>query len=163
MGVFLVLLLPGLLGPVPEATAQSGQSKRQFDVADTWYLRSRTTGYSFRTAPPEGQPEQDRFQFYQHFDGAYTGMAQGKLDLRFSMRFADDWAMKANPTTPARLHMLYLQYHTPWRGRARLGRLFLQEGVANYTMDGLYLSLKPARRLRVRAWGGSRSPGDMRL
>ena len=77
------------------------------------------------------------------------------------MRFADDWAMNANPTTPARLHVLYLQYHTPWRGRARLGRLFLQEGVANYTLDGLYLSLKPTRRLRVRAWGGSHAPGDM--
>ncbi len=162
VGGFLVLLLTGLLLPPAPARAQSGQSPPAFDIADSWYLRSRTTGYSFRTAPPVGQPEEDHFEFYQHFDGAYSGMAHGKLDLRFSMRFADDWAMRANPTTPNRLHVLYLQYHTPWRGRARLGRLFLQEGVANYTMDGLYLSLKPTRRVRLRAWGGSHSPLDSR-
>jgi len=160
--VVSLLLLAGLWSPARVVGARAADAPTAFEVADSWYLRSRTTGYAFRTVPLEGQAEVDHFEFYQGLDGAYSGMARGKVDLRFSMRFADDWAQRANPTTPARLHVLYLQYHTPLRGRARLGRLFLQEGVANYTMDGLYFSLKPARRLRVRAWAGTHSPLDSR-
>ncbi len=160
--VLLLVLSSAFLFSPPARAQTEAKKNTAFSSAETWYLRSRSTGYAYTTAPRTAvTDEMNHFEFYQHLDGAFSGMAQGKLDFRFSGRFADDFDMRANPTTPHRLYSLYLQYHTPRRGRVRLGRLFVQEGVANYTMDGLYVACKPTRRLQLRAWGGARSPYNM--
>lgn len=162
----LLLLFGSSLLVSPPARAQTESQTRsgnaEFGHAQSWYFRTRTTGYAYTTAPKDAiDDETNHFEFYQYLDGAVSGFAQGKLDLRLSGRFADDFAFKANPTTPYRLYSGYLQAHLSRRDRLRLGRLFVQEGVANYTMDGLYLALRPTPRLKLRAWGGARSPYNM--
>jgi hypothetical protein len=39
--------------------------------------------------------------------------------------------------------------------------MFLHEGPASATLDGLYLSVTPIRRVELRLWGGVRAPADL--
>ncbi len=148
----LILSVGLLMAVVSESARASG-------VEDTWFVRSRTQGYSFQTVDPgETTKTEDHFEFYQHFDGAWNGMGNGKWDIRFTTRFANDLAVGYEAIQPDRLHSFYVQYRFARGTRARLGRMFVQDGPASYTMDGLHLAWKPTHRLEFRGWGGSRSP-----
>jgi len=153
--IALVLLIVGLPLGANQATAQStGRA-----IEDSWFLRSRTDGYAFQTvAPGESTQTQNHFGLYQYLDGAWNNLGNGKWDVRFSTRFADDLDVSGEFLQPDRLHTAYVQYRFGRASRARLGRMFVQDGPASYTMDGLHLAWSATRRLQFSAWGGSRSP-----
>lgn len=125
----------------------------------SWWLNLRTTGYTYQSQNA-GEPKLDRFGFYQGFDGAVSGLAQGKLTLRLSGRVADDLSLKDKTTDRGRLYVAQLEARPTSNLTARLGRQFLQEGSTGLGLDGLWASWRPSRIWDARVWGGASAPLD---
>lgn len=143
-------------GVVAEAATPADPGGRQ--AATAWWFRLKSTGYSSQTERPPGSAE-DRFGFYQVYDGTVSGLADGRLSFRAAGRFADDLAGADLLTDRNRLYNGYAQWSTrTWRSRTRLGRQFLQEGPTSLTLDGLFLSVHPHARFELKGWGGARAP-----
>lgn len=123
----------------------------------SWWLRLRTTGYAFQTEPILGTAV-DRFGAYQSFDGAASGLADGRIAFRASGRFADDLYLEDRSTDRARLFTGYVEVRPGARTSARLGRQFLQEGGTGLTLDGLLFEARSTRRWDAKVWGGARAP-----
>jgi hypothetical protein len=125
--------------------------------ATSWWLRLRTTGYAFQTETRSGATL-DRLGAYQQIDGAVSGLANGRLSMHVSGRVHDDLSLSEKVNDRARLYSGYLSAMITPRLSARLGRQFVQEGVAGLTVDGLSVSFSPAGPLRARVYGGARAP-----
>jgi hypothetical protein len=125
----------------------------------SWWLHSRSTGYAFQTEDADGV-ELDRFGAYQEFDGNLWGLAGGWLSVRASGRFADDLSLAERTTDRSRLYVGHIETRPGARWTARLGRQFLQEGVTGLTLDGLWFSARPSRKIEARLWAGARAPLD---
>ncbi len=123
----------------------------------SWWLNLRSTGYLHQTADDTGI-QQDHFKAYQHVSGTVSGLAGGRVTLRASGRLADDLSDDGYARENARLYTGYAEFKATPRLRARLGRQFLQTGVAGLSMDGVWVSMRPQRRWDISAWGGARSP-----
>ncbi len=125
----------------------------------SWWVQLRSTGYAYQTVDADGA-RLDRFGAYQGFSGAATGLAGGRLTLRMAGRFADDLYLKERTTTRGRLYAGQLEARPGGGLTARLGRQFVQEGVAGLTLDGLWLAMRLSSRWDARLWGGARAPLD---
>ena len=125
----------------------------------SWWLHLRSTAYALQTEDASGATL-DRFPAYQDFDGALSGLANGKLAFRFGGRVADDLSLKEKNTDRARLYVGQIEARIDPRFTARLGRQFVQEGPTGLTLDGLWLSARPADRWQAQIWGGARAPLD---
>lgn len=123
----------------------------------SWWLQLRTTGYAFQTDDGSGATL-DRFGAYQSFDGAVTGLADGRVGFHASGRFADDLYLEQGTTDRSRLTSGYLDARLVRRVSARFGRQFIQQGAMGLTLDGLLLTARPARGCDVALWGGARAP-----
>jgi hypothetical protein len=130
-------------------------------VPSSWWIAGRTTGYWFETLDPDTGTQLQRFSFYQTVDGSITRLASGHLDLRFAGRFADADRFPTVQTNDSRLYSSYAQVRFDPRALGRLGRMFVQEGPASLTLDGLWIGLQPARRIDLRLWGGTSAPEDL--
>lgn len=127
----------------------------------TWSAQLRSTAYFSEAAPPGSTEVESRAPFYENLYLGVGNLADGRLDLRFSGRYADD-AQFENAfdehdkwfTGYARLRL------DPWRTRIRAGRQFIQEGTVFSTLDGAWVALQPHRRLAVHGWAGSTAPND---
>lgn len=142
-------LLSALCGRAPGQTTPT-----------SWWVNLRSTGYIFQTEEIE-DAALDRFAAYQEVDGAVSGLAGGRVSLRFGGRAADDLILKRQVTDRARLFVGHAEARIDPRLTARLGRQFVQEGATGLTLDGLWLSASPARGWRAQLWGGARAPYDL--
>jgi hypothetical protein len=166
VGIAALALLAGPYpgGGVPPSAAQetgyvAGGGPGWVPVS--WWVAGRTTGYWFETLDPDTGTELQRFSFYQTVDGSISRLAGGHLDLRFAGRFADADRFPNVQTNDSRLYSSYAQLRfDPW-ARGRLGRMFVQEGPASVTLDGIWIGLQPARRLDLRLWGGASAPANL--
>ncbi|HZL85115.1 MAG TPA: hypothetical protein VFD07_07020 [Candidatus Krumholzibacteria bacterium] len=128
----------------------------------TWWVASRTTGYWYESIDPSTGVVLARANFLQNVDASVSRLWDDHLDLRFAGRYADADLYPIQPTNETRWTVGYAQVRaSSWQVRARLGRLFVQEGPAHHTLDGAWVKLNPARRVEVRAWGGSQAPADL--
>ena len=123
----------------------------------SWSLGLRSTGYAFQTEDRLGTGT-DQFRFYQQFAGSASGLAGGRITLRGSGRFASSPAASSTDFANARFYTGYLEARLASRGRVRVGRQFLQSGVAGLTLDGASLTYGLARGCEASAWGGARAP-----
>jgi hypothetical protein len=123
----------------------------------SWWFRLRTTGYAFQTEERSGA-SLDRLGAYQQFDGAVSGLADGRVSVQGSGRVYDDLYLAERTSDRARLYTGYVTARiAPWlKGKA--GRQFLQEGAAGLTVDGLWLSFGAKGPVTARVWGGARAP-----
>ncbi|MDO9172754.1 MAG: hypothetical protein Q7W29_13085, partial [bacterium] len=126
-------------------------------LAPAWNLSLRSTGYAYQTADPAGA-ETDHVDFYQEFAGGASGLAGGRLSLRASGRYATAPADAWTSRDRSRLSTGYLEARLGPRLRARLGRQFLQAGVAALTLDGAELTYGRGSAVAFSAWGGARAP-----
>jgi hypothetical protein len=150
LGVLSVgVVLACLSGPVP-AAADSG----------SWWLDLSTTGYAYQTLDAAGA-EVDHLEGYQHLSGAVSGLASGRMTLRFSARLADDLRTDAAGLDAARLHGAQLLWRPSRALRLTAGRQFLQAGAASLVLDGLRGDYRPSARWQATAWFGARAPYDL--
>ncbi|MFH1680745.1 MAG: hypothetical protein ABIH26_08880 [Candidatus Eisenbacteria bacterium] len=123
----------------------------------SWWFRLRTTSYAFQNEELNGATL-DRLGAYQQFDGAVSGLADGRVSVHASGRVHDDLYLSEKVNDRARLYSGFLSARVTPGVSARLGRQFLQEGAAGLTVDGLWVSLSPAGPFQARFWGGARAP-----
>lgn len=155
VGLFLAAAL-GLAAP----TAAAGAGDLSLLAPQpSWSLGLRSTGYAFQTVDRVGAGT-DQFRFYQQFAGSASALAGGRLTLRGSGRFASSPAASAADFTNARLYTGYLEARLAPRLRARVGRQFLQSGVAGLTLDGASVTCNLSRGSEASVWGGARAPLD---
>jgi hypothetical protein len=145
------------LGIVAVAGAAGAGELRLLAPEPSWSLGLRSTGYAFQTEDRLGAGA-DQFRFYQQFAGGVTGLAGGRITLRGSGRFASNPAASSTDFANARLYTGYLEARLGPRGRARVGRQFLQSGVSGLTLDGASLTYGLSRGCEASAWGGARAP-----
>lgn len=123
----------------------------------SWNLSLRSTAYLYQIeATRDGSVDEQRF--YQYAAGGASGLAGGWLSLRASGRFANAPAGAAPWFDTSRLYSGYLEVRLGSRSRARVGRQFLQAGVAALTLDGAEVSYGRGGPLEAAAWGGARAP-----
>lgn len=125
----------------------------------SWWLNLRSTGYAFETEDASGATL-DRFAAYQEFDGAVSGLANGKVALRFGGRAADDLSLAEKVTDRSRLYVGHVEARLDPRLTARFGRQFVQEGPTGLTLDGVWFTARPAPGCEAQLWGGARAPFD---
>jgi len=123
----------------------------------SWWFNLRSTGYMYQTDDPAGS-SLNYLRTYQHVSGRVSGLAGGRIKLRASSRFAGDLRFDGNNDNSARLYAGHAEIRLDPRVQARVGRQFLREGVAGLTLDGLWFSVRPDKRLDVSLWGGARAP-----
>jgi len=147
--------------------ANTGRAQTATDAVyppPTWWVALHSTGYWLETVDLADGTTTPEFNFYQGYDGSVSGLWKNRLGLRLAGRYQDAPGTYY-PNAPAVEKVAYLGYAQlrlpPGALFTRLGRMFLQEGPANLTLDGLYLTMKPVRRVEVRAWGGAAAPADL--
>ncbi|MBC8425814.1 hypothetical protein H8E07_17010 [bacterium] len=150
----LVLLALGLLAV---GTAASAAQPAAPTAGTSWWLHLRSAAYFYQTDRIASEA-QDHVRAYQTFSGSASGLAEGRVTLRASGRLADDLRFDGYPYENARCYVGHAEIRIAPRVRARVGRQFLQEGVAGLTLDGLWLALRPDRRWDLNVWGGARAP-----
>lgn len=123
----------------------------------SWNLSLRSTGYAYQTEDAAGA-DTDHFRFYQHIAGGASGLAGGRLAVRASGRFANSPVDAWPGWDRSRLSSGYLEARLGQQVRARVGRQFLQSGVASLTLDGAEVAWGRGRAVQVSAWGGARAP-----
>lgn len=130
----------------------------------SWQMGLRSTGYFYETRAQDDSAE-SQFQAFQTVAGSVSGLAQGKLVLRGSGRFANDLAIAPHEFQTGRWYSGYAEARLNPRFKARLGRQFLHSGVTGLTLDGAWLSYRHDRTLTGEVWAGARSPvaGDFTL
>lgn len=153
-----------LIGPVVLAAIllSSVPASAAWPAPTSWWLNLRSTGYVYQTEEIADAPL-DRFAAYQEFDGAVSGLANGKLAFRMGGRVADDLSLKRKVTDRSRLYVGHAEARIDPRLTARFGRQFVQEGPTGLTLDGLWLSTRPAAGWDAQIWGGARAPYDRRF
>ncbi len=127
------------LGIVAMAGAAGAGELRLLAPQPSWSLGLRSTGYAFQTEDRLGAGT-DQFRFYPAVRGQRDGAGRGRITLRGSGRFASSPAASSTDFTNARLYTGYLEARLAPRRRARVGRQFLQSGVAGLTLDGASLT-----------------------
>ncbi len=142
----LVALLAAPAAAAPPAT-----------TGTSWWLNLRSTAYAYQTDEAAGTTR-DHLRAYQHVSGTVTGLAGGRIKLRASSRVAGDPGYNGTGDDVTRLYTAYAEIRLDPRLKARVGRQYLREGVAGLTLDGLWLSLRPDKRVDVSLWGGARAP-----
>ncbi len=150
-------LVAALASLLPVSLAVGGTTPS--DVGSSWWLNLRSTGYLTQTEDAAGDVV-DRLRAFQHVSGTVSGLADGRLRLRVSGRFAGDLRDDPVGDETARLYTGYAEYRIDRRLRMVLGRQFLREGVAGLTLDGLRVTARPAHGLDVGLWGGAGAPRD---
>ena len=151
LALALILALATGIGPVRAGDPPLAP------LVPAWNLSLRSTGYAYQTADPAGA-ETDHVDFYQEFAGGVSGLAGGRLSLRASGRHATSPADAWTGRDRSRLSTGYLEARFGPRLRARLGRQFLQAGVAALTLDGAELTYGRGSAVEFSAWGGARAP-----
>lgn len=146
-----LLALAMVAGPV------SAASPAAVSPPASWNLSLRSTAYLYQTEETRGESVDER-RFYQYAAGGASGLAGGWLSLRASGRFANEPAGAAPSFDASRLYSGYLEARLGSRGRARVGRQFLQAGVAALTLDGAEVSYGRGGPFEASAWGGARAP-----
>jgi hypothetical protein len=128
------------------------------DLPTTWTAHLRSTAYVYETVS-NSDVESDFAPLYEHFDLSVSQLAKGRLNLRVSGRFGADLADEGAISTEDKLYVGHLGIRLdPMSARLRLGRQFLQEGANRHTLDGVWIGLRPSRRLQVHAWAGGEAP-----
>lgn len=139
------------------AIAQSGPVAADPNAAESWVLGLRSTGYVYQTEDLAGSSE-TRYQGFQTFSGSASGLANGRLALRGSGRFANDWELRPSSFETSRLYGGYLEGTFSSKLRARIGRQLIVGGPRYLTLDGAWCGWRPASRWDVNLWAGSRAP-----
>ena len=150
-------VLATVLGIMAVAGTVGAGELRLLAPEPSWSLGLRSTGYAFQTEDRSGA-DTDQFRFYQQFAGSATGLAGGRITLRGSGRLASSPASSSTDFKNARLYTGYLEARLAPRLRARVGRQFLQSGVAGLTLDGASLTCGLSRGSEALVWGGARAP-----
>lgn len=162
-GALLALLLVAIpsFPALGQTEAPWGQDRPSWQP-QSWWVRLRTTAYSFEQAVDAGKKE-SRLGGFQHYAGSASGLFRGRFDLRVSGRLADDLQLDRRVYERERLYVAYVQANVPEaKARARAGRMFLHEGPTNLTLDGAWASVRPLHRWDVRAWAGAPAPASMK-
>ncbi len=128
-----ILILAGL--PCSSIFAQQSTNPQ------SWHLGLRSTGYFFQTQNFD-QPDESQYQGFQTISGSAAGLANGRLQLRGSGRFANDLALTPYEFQTSRLYNGYAEARITPQLKARLGRQFLHSGVAGLTLDGGWISYR---------------------
>ena len=150
--VALTLGSPGFGGLTGSASADQA-------APITWSTQLRNTGYFLQQAEPGETEVQDRLPFYSQVDAGVGGLFDGKLDMRFSGRYAKDAQFSDGIAQQGKWFVGYARLRLdPARTQIRVGRQFVQEGTYFATIDGGWLSLQPHRQWRIHAWTGSTAP-----
>lgn len=155
-GAVVALLLAGslLAGQSPDASAVE-------NAPVTWTAQSRSTAYFRQEAAPGTTEVEDRLPFYENVDLGAANLLGGRVDLRFSGRYAEDFQVDEAFDENGKWFVGYARYHMDrWRTQVRGGRQFIQEGTLFSTLDGGWVSLQPHPQWMVRGWAGSTSPGQ---
>lgn len=140
------------------ATADTSATDLRFQSPkSSWALGMRSTGYAFQTEDAAGNTE-DHFRFFQHYNGSVSGLAGGAITFRAAGRFANSAVVDYPGFENSRLYTGYMEARLGAHIRARMGRMFLQSGVAGLTLDGAWMSWRRNRNLEVSLWGGGRAP-----
>lgn len=145
----LVLAILAVVGPAASAATGTG----------SWWLNLRTTGYAYQSFDAAGAAS-DHLEGFQHVSGAVTGLAGGRAVLRLSARVADDVRYEQEAVQSSRLHAAQLVLRPVPRLRIETGRLFVHEGVASLTLDGVRATWRQGSRWQAIVWGGGRAPYD---
>jgi len=125
----------------------------------SWNVSLRSTAYLYQSEDATGETTDQR-RFFQQFAGGVTGLWEGRCAVRVSGRLASTPADAGPGFESSRLYTGYLESRLGSRLRARVGRQFLQAGVAALTLDGAELVLGRGRPVELTAWGGARAPYD---
>jgi hypothetical protein len=154
--VFGMLVLAGLAGVPLEARADASGIAPD-TPPPAWWLQLRSTAYILETRDLGGGAEGE-VRSFQHFGGAASGLAGGRIALRAAGRLADDVRETRAGFARSRLDLAHLEARLSSRLTARLGRQFVQGGATSLTLDGLYAGWRPAARWDLALWGGARAP-----
>jgi hypothetical protein len=147
--VVLTLGLPGIWWLVGSARADQ-------PAPITWSTQLRSTAYFFQQAEPGQTEVLDRLPIYEQVDAGVGGMLDGKLDMRFSGRYAKDAQFDGGVPEEGKWFVGYARLRLkPGRTQIRVGRQFIQEGSYFATLDGGWLSFRPHPQWRIHAWTGS--------
>ena len=147
--VALALGLSGLAWPAGPARADEAPPI-------TWSTQLRSTAYFLQQAEPGETEVQDRLPFYEQVDAGVGGLFDGKLDMRFSGRYAKDAQFSGGVPEEGKWFVGYARLRLdPGRTQIRVGRQFIQEGTYFATIDGGWLSFQPHPQWRIHAWTGS--------
>ena len=122
-----------------------------------WQVGLRSTGYVYQTEDLVGQSE-SHFQGFQVITGSASGLGDGRFTLRGTGRFANDLNLRPQGFETSRLYNGYLEAKLSSRCRARVGRQLILGGAQYLTLDGAWMSWRPAPRVDLNLWGGARSP-----
>ena len=148
--VALVLGLSGTVGLAGPAGAEEALPPL------TWSTQLRSTAYFLQQAEPGETEVTDRLPFYEQIDAGVGGMLNGKLDMRFSGRYAKDARFSGGIAQEGKWFVGYARLRLdPGRTQIRVGRQFIQEGTYFATLDGGWLSFRPHRQWRIHAWSGA--------
>jgi hypothetical protein len=142
------------------STVLGGPAAAQEAVPLSWSAQLRSTAYFYQVEDLT-ETETDLLPFYEHLDLSVGRLARGRLDLRFSGRFASDLGDEGAVTGEEKFYVGYAAIRLdPWQTSARIGRQFLQEGTNRHTLDGVWVAMRPARLWRVHAWAGGEAPAQ---
>lgn len=145
---------------LPLASGLDGPARADSTAPQYWSAQLRNTAYFFEQAEPGTDELQARMPFYSQLDAGAGGFFEGKLDLRFSGRYADDAQYDGGVPEEGKWFIGYARLRLePWHTQIRAGRQFIQEGTIFATVDGGWVSVRPSARLTLDAWAGSTAPG----
>ena len=86
----LVLFFVALILGLPGFGGLAGPARADQPTPITWSTQLRSTAYFLQQAEPGETEVQDRLPFYEQVDAGVGGLLDGKLDMRFSGRYAKD-------------------------------------------------------------------------
>lgn len=150
-----LLLLAATAVPAAEVTLVQPKPPQA-----SWSVGLRSTGYAYQYEDEAGNTD-DRFENYNVISGSASGLAGGWLTFQGAGRFANDQTYARPGFETSRFYNGYFEARITPLLKARVGRMFLQSGVASLTLDGAWLSYRRGRALEVSAWGGSRAPNGL--
>ncbi len=109
--------------------------------------------YSF-----ESSDKKDNFDFYQGINFKITPTTNPDIYFKSNMRLI----RYSNPSQwTNKVYNSHIGWRTPWmRTELRLGRQFIYSGVINGTIDALFLSVSPIKKLNLKIVGGVVAPLD---